>query len=325
VKLPRRTFLHMAAGAAALPAISRIALAQTYPVRPVRVIEPVAAGGSTDLATRIVADHLSRALGQQFVVDNRAGAGGTVAIEGAARSAPDGYTILVSTDRVASLPHVYKLNTDPTKTLLPVIQVSRQPVVLAVHPSLGVNSLSELVALAKREPGLGCALGGGFGAQQHIVIEWFARLANIKLEAIPYRGGGQAINDLIAGHVKIGSLGSSPLIPFYKTGALRLLAQSSEARSASLPEIPTYQEAGIKGLVLDQWIGAFVPAGTPQPIIARLNTEINKALADPTVRDNLLQQAQDPVGGTVEQFAHLFQDDFAKYEGLVRKLNIKAE
>jgi tripartite-type tricarboxylate transporter receptor subunit TctC len=240
MKLPRRHFLHLAAGAAALPAVSRIARAQTYPARPVRVIEPVAAGGSTDLATRIVADQLSRSLGQQFVVDNRSGAGGTVAIEVVARSSPDGYTMLVSTDRVASLPHVYALNTNPVKSLLPVIQLSRQPIVLAVHPSLGVSSLSELVALVKREPGMGCALGGGFGAQQHIVAEWFAKLADIKIQAIPYRGGGQAINDLIAGHVKIGSLGSSPLIPFYKTGALRLLAQSTEARSPSLPEVPTY-------------------------------------------------------------------------------------
>jgi tripartite-type tricarboxylate transporter receptor subunit TctC len=226
---------------------------------------------------------------------------------------------------VASLPHVYALNTDPTKSLLPVIQVSRQPIVLAVHPSLGINSLSELVALVKREPGMGCALGGGFGAQQHIVVEWFAKLADVKIQAIPYRGGGQAINDLIAGHVKIGSLGSSPLIPFYKTGALRLLAQSTEARSPSLPEIPTYEEAGIRGLVLDQWIGAFVPAGTSTAIVSRLNAEINKALADPADRDNLLQQAQDPVGGTVEQFARLFNGDFEKYRVLVKELSIKAE
>jgi tripartite-type tricarboxylate transporter receptor subunit TctC len=242
-----------------------------------------------------------------------------------ARSAPDGYTILISTDRVASLPHVYALNTNPVKSLLPVIQVSRQPIVLAVHPSLGVSALSELVALAKREPGMGCALGGGFGAQQHIVLEWFAKLADIKIQAIPYRGGGQAINDLIAGHVKIGSLGSSPLIPFYKTGALRLLVQSSEARSPSLPEVPTYQEAGIKGLVLDQWIGAFVPAGTPAAIVTRLNAEINKALADPGVRDNFLQQAQELVGGTVEQLAQLFGGDFEKYRVLVKELSIKAE
>jgi tripartite-type tricarboxylate transporter receptor subunit TctC len=300
-------------------------MAQAYPARPVRVIEPVAAGGSTDLATRLVADHLSRGFGQQFVVDNRSGAGGTVAIEAVARSAPDGYTVLVSTDRVASLPHVYALNTNPVKSLLPVIQVSRQPIVLAVHPSLGVNFLSELTALARREPGMGCALGGGFGAQQHIVVEWFAKLAGIKLQAIPYRGGGQAVSDLIAGHVKIGSLGSSPLIPFYKTGALRLLAQSTEARSPSLPEVPTYEQAGIKGLVLDQWIGAFVPAGTPATIVTRLNAEINKALADPGVRANFLQQAQEPVGGTVEQFAQLFGGDFEKYRVLVKELSIKAD
>jgi tripartite-type tricarboxylate transporter receptor subunit TctC len=154
---------------------------------------------------------------------------------------------------------------------------------------------------------------------------WFAKLAGIKLEHIPYRGGGQAITDLIAGHVKIGSLGSSPVIPQYKAGGLRILAQSTEVRSPSLPDVPTYQEAGFKGLVITQWLGVFVPAGTPAPIINRLNDEINKALKDPTIRNNLIQAAQEPVGGTVAQFAQLVHDDYEKYRRLVHELNIKVE
>jgi tripartite-type tricarboxylate transporter receptor subunit TctC len=305
-------------------AAAATATAQPYPNRPVRLLVPFPAGGSTDVAARIIAEYLSRVFGRQVYVENRSGAGGNIGIEAAAKSAPDGYTVLVSTDHVASAPHVYKLTIDPLKDLVPVIQLSRQPVVLAVHPSLGVTSLAELVALAKQQPGLNYALGGGAGGQQHIVIEWFARIAGIKLAQVPYRGGGPAINDLIAGHVKIGSLGSTPLIPHYKAGSLRLLAQSTAGRSPSLPDVPTYQEAGIQGLVLDQWLGVFVPAGTPTTIIGRLNAEIGKALADPAIRESFLQQAQEPVGGSAEQFSSLVRADSAKYERLVKELNIKA-
>jgi tripartite-type tricarboxylate transporter receptor subunit TctC len=305
-------------------AAAATATAQPYPNRPVRLLVPFPAGGSTDVAARIIAEYLSRVFGRQVYVENRSGAGGNIGIEAAAKSAPDGYTVLVSTDHVASAPHVYKLTIDPLKDLVPVIQLSRQPVVLAVHPSLGVTALAELVALAKQQPGLNYALGGGAGGQQHIVIEWFARIAGIKLAQVPYRGGGPAINDLIAGHVKIGSLGSTPLIPHYKAGSLRLLAQSTAGRSPSLPDVPTYQEAGIQGLVLDQWLGVFVPAGTPTTIIGRLNAEIGNALADPAIRESFLQQAQEPVGGSAEQFSSLGHADSAKYERLVKELNIKA-
>jgi tripartite-type tricarboxylate transporter receptor subunit TctC len=204
-----------------------------------------------------------------------------------------------------------------------VIQLSRQPVVLAVHPSLGVNSVAELIALAKERPGMSFATSG-VGSQQQFAAEWFAKIADIKLDHVPYRGGGQAINDLIAGHIKIGSLGSSPLIPHYKAGNLRLLAQSTDKRSPSLLEVPTYQEAGIKGLVLDQWLGAFVPTGTPRAIVARLSREMNKALAEPAIRKSFLQSAQEPVGGDAEAFASLVRDDFAKYQRLAKELNIKA-
>jgi tripartite-type tricarboxylate transporter receptor subunit TctC len=325
MKLPRRQFLHLAAGAAALPAVSRAAWAQAYPARPVRLVVPFAAGGSVDVSARIIAEHLSTVFSRQFLVENRAGAAGNIGIETAGKSAPDGYTLLVTGDQIASNPHVFKLSIDPLKDLVPVIQVSRQPVVLAVHPSLGVNSLPELIAKTKEQPGLPYALGGGAGGQQHIVVEWFAKIAGIKLDQVPYRGGGSAINDLIAGHVKIGSLGSTPLIPHYKAGILRLLAQSTAVRSPSLPEIPTFQEAGIQGLVLDQWIGVFAPTGTPLAITTRLNAEIEKALATASVRDRFFMQAQEALGGTSEQFSRVFHDDYSKYERLVRELGIRAE
>ena len=296
---------------------------QDWPNRPVRLIVPFAAGGSTDVAARLVGDYLSRATGQQFYVENRAGANGVIGMDAAAKSDPDGYTILVTADAVASNPHVYKVAHDPLKDLVPVVQLSRQPVVLAVHPSLGVNTLAELVALVKKEPGLRYATGSGQGSPQHMVVQWFAKLAGIEVEQVAYRGGGAAINDLIAGHVKLGSLGSTPLMPHYKVGALRLLAQTTAARSQSLPDVPTFDEAGIKGLVLDQWLGVFVPAGTPLAIITRLNTDIGKALAEPAIQANLMQSAQEPIGGTPEAFGVRVREDFEKYGRLVQELNIK--
>src|SRR5215467_7220199 len=273
-------------------AVSTGAQAQDWPSRPVRFIVPFPAGGSTDVGARLVGESLSRSLLQQIVVENKSGANGNIGIETAAKSPADGYTVLVATDAVCSNPHAYKMNIDPLKQLAPVIQLSRQPMVLAAHPSLGVASLAELIALARQQPGLRYATGSGVGAQ-HMVAQWFASIVGIKLEQVPYRGGAPAINDLIAGHVKLGSLGSTPLIPHYKAGALRLMAQSTQKRSPSLPEVPTYQEAGIKGLVLDQWVGVFVPAGTPPEVVTRLNTEINKALGEAAIRDGFLQSAQE--------------------------------
>jgi tripartite-type tricarboxylate transporter receptor subunit TctC len=298
--------------------------AQDWPNRPVRFIVPFPAGGSTDVGARLVGEYLSRTLHQQVVVENKSGANGNIGIEAAAKSAADGYTVLVVTDALSSNPQVYKMNVDPLKGLTPIIQLSRQPMVLAAHPSLGVASLAELIALAKQQPGLRYATGSGVGAQ-HMVAQWFASIAGIKLEQVPYRGGAPALNDLIAGHVKLGSLGSTPLIPHYKAGTLRLLAQSTEKRSPTLPDVPTYQEAGIKGLVLNQWVGVFVPAGTPPAIGMRLNTEINKALAEATIRDGFLQSGQEPVGGGAEAFSQLVHGDFETYARLVKELNIKAD
>jgi tripartite-type tricarboxylate transporter receptor subunit TctC len=324
VKLPRRRFLHLAAVAAALPTVSRIASAQNYPTRPVRFIVPLAPGGGLDFVARVVGNSLSHTLGQQVIVDNRVGAGGMLGVETVAKGAPDGYTVLVTTDVVASAPHIVNFNVDYVKTLVPVIQLVRSSQVMAVHPSLGVNSIAELILVAKRRPGMGYATSG-VGTQQHFIGEWFAKIAGIKLEHIPYRGAGQAVNDLIAGHVLIGSLGPAALIPHHKAGTLRILAQSAESRSPGLPDIPTFREAGVKGLVLEIWQGMFVPAGTPPAIVARLNIETGKALADEAIREKLLEGAQEAVGGSPEQFATVFQQDSAKYARLAKELNIRAE
>lgn len=298
--------------------------AQSWPAKAVRWIVPYPPGGSTDIAARVVADRVGQALGQSVVVENRSGAAGNIGFEAAAKSAPDGYTVLVAPDSLASNPHLYKLGWDPFRDFVPVIQLARQPVVLAVHPSLGVSSVAELVALAKKNPGQGFATSGA-GSQQHMTAEWFAQIAKIELTHIPYKGGGQAITDLVGGQVKIGSLGSSPLIPHYKAGKLKLIAQSTKTRAPSLPEVPTYEEAGIKGLVIEQWLGVLVPAGTGANIVARLNAEIAKALAQPAVQERYAQSALEPVGGAAESFAKLLREDYDKYARLIRDLKIRVE
>ena len=320
--MSRRTLL---LALAILGAAMTRASAQPYPNKPIRFIVPFPAGGSTDVGARLIGEYLSRAFGQQIVVENKSGANGTIAVDLAAKSPPDGYTILVGTDAVGSNPHVYHSNIDPAKDLVPIIQLSRQPIVLAAHPSLGVTTIAELTALAKQQGSLRYATGSGVGSPQHMVVQWFAQIAGLKVEQVPYRGGAQAINDLIGGHIKLGSLGSTPLIPHYRAGTLKLLAQSSKTRSPSLQEIPTFEEAGAKGLVLDQWLGVFAPPGTPAAITARLNAEINKALNDLAVRKGFADSAQEPVGGSADEFAQFVRDDYAKFGRLVKELHIKAE
>src|SRR5262245_14920269 len=298
------------------------AQADTWPNRPVRFIVPLAPGGGLDFMARVVAEPLSRTIGQQVVIENRTGAGGTIGIETAMKSPPDGYSVLVTNDNFASAPHVMRLDIDYGKNLLPVIQLGRQTLALAVHPSLGVSSLAELLAVARERPGLGCATSG-VGSNQHVLLEWFIKTANIRLDHVPYRGAGQAINDLIAGHVQVGLLGPTALIPHYRAGSLRLLAQSSDGRSPGLPDVPTFQEAGFRELVLDTWYAAFVPLGTPPAIVARLNAELDKALADATVRARLRETATEPAGGTPEHLTRVVASDSAKYARLVKELNIK--
>ena len=309
---------------AALACTAIPAHAQGWPGKPLRWIVPYPPGGSVDISARPVAERVAQALGTTSVIENRAGAGGNIGIEAGAKSAPDGTTLLVAPDAISSNPHLYKVSWDPSRDFAAVIQLARQPVVLAVHPSLGVSSVKELVALAKQKPGLGFATSGA-GSQQHMAGEWFAKIAGIQLTHVPYKGGGQAIADLVGGQVQVGSLGSSPVIPHYKAGKLRVLAQTTRGRAPGLSEVPTYDEAGVKGLFIEQWIGVFVPAATPAEVVARLNTEIGRALAEPGIRERYAQAALEPVAGTAEQFAQHVRDTTAMYGRLVKELNIRVD
>jgi tripartite-type tricarboxylate transporter receptor subunit TctC len=288
----------------------------------VRIIVPLAPGGAIDFIARQVGDVLTRALGQQIVVENRTGAGGTLGMDLAMKSPPDGYTILITNDNAASAPHIMSLAYDYTKELVPVCYLGRQSQILAVHSSLGVKTVAELVTYVKANPGLGFATSG-VGTNQHVVGEWFKREAGIKMDHVPYRGAGQAINDLIAAHVKIAFLGPTALKPHYDAGTLRLLAQSGSKRAPTLQEVPTLEEAGYKGLVLDAWYGAFVPKGTPPAIIARLNTEMNKSLTDAKLLENFTKGAVEPIGGNADELGKVARMDSEKYAKLVKELLIK--
>jgi tripartite-type tricarboxylate transporter receptor subunit TctC len=327
-RLTRRRFLTHAAAAATLTGAAGQAFtaahaqgADGWPNRPVRFIVPLAPGGAIDYIARAVGERMSPVIGQQVVVENRTGAGGTIGMDAALKSTPDGYTVLITNDNAASAPHIMKLSYDYTRELLPVCLLGRHGIILAAHASLGLRSVAELVVYAKNNPGLGLATSG-VGSNQHVLCEWFKREAQVKIDHVPYRGAGQAVNDLVAAHVKTAMLGPTSLIPHAEAGTLRLLAQSSEKRGSTLPEVPTLQESGFKDLVLEAWYGAFVPPGTPAAIVARLNEEMNKALKDAKLTDTFRKGAIEPVGGSGDDLGRLAQSDSEKYARLVRELNI---
>jgi len=297
---------------------------QGWPAKPVRMVVAFAPGGSTDVAVRALAERIAPALGQPVLVENRAGAGGNVAAEYVLKQPADGYTVLATADSLASNPHLYKLSFDPRKDFIPVMQLTRQPIVLGVHPSVGASTLAELVAIAKAKPGMAYATSGS-GSIQHMAGEWFAKLAGVQLTHVPYKGGGQAITDLLGGQVPLGSLGNTPLLPHYRAGKLRIVAQTSARRSPSLPEVPTYAEAGLKELVLEQWLGLFFIAGTPADAVARLNAEAQRGLADASVRERYATNGLEPVGGSAEQFARQYREDYDKYSRLIIDLSIKLD
>jgi tripartite-type tricarboxylate transporter receptor subunit TctC len=324
----RRSFIKGAGGLALAggvwPGLAAPAIAQEkWPNRPVRFIVPLAPGGAIDFVARQCTQVLSLSLGQQFFVENRTGAGGTIGMDTAMKATPDGYTILITNDNAASAPHILKLSYDYTKVLLPVIDIAHQPQVFAVHPSLGVSSVKEYVDYAKKNPGLGFA-SSGVGSNQHVVGEWFAREAGIKLEHVPYRGAGQAVTDLLAGHVKSAFLGPTALINHHRAGSIKIIAQTSAKRAPTLTDIPTLEESGYKGLVLEAWYAAFAPPGMPPELLAQINGAIQKALADEKLLDNFTKGSLEAVGGTPEQLGALARADSVKYERLVRELNISA-
>ncbi len=300
--------------------------AQGWPSKSVRFIVPFPPGGSTDVAARTLAEKLSKAFGQSFVVDNRAGAAGAIGTAEAARAAPDGYTLLFAADPVTTLHLVQKdLQWSIVRDFAPVTQVTIQPIAVAVHASVPANTVQELIALVKANPGKYAFAHSGTGSGQHMSGELLKKMAGLDMVHVPYKGGGPAVQDLVAGQVPIGVLGSTPLIPHAKSGRIKLLAFTTRERFAIMPEVPTLHEAGLTGFDTSQWLGILAPAGTSAEIVNRLFVETRNALALPDVKDRLAQAALAVVGSTPQEFAVLIKADVERWTRLGTDLGLKPQ
>ena len=301
-------------------AFNASAWAQTYPSHPVRLVIPLSPGGTTDVPGRIIAQKLSETLGQQFFVENRAGAGGTIGSDFVAKSRPDGYTLLLTASPFVISPHVYKsMPYNALADFVPVIRIATGPYVLVVHPSLGVKSVKELIALAKKNPGKIDFASSGNGGAQHLVTELFMYMAGIKLNHVPYKGSGPAQQDLMSGIVKVSFVGTPIAIPHMKSGRLIALGVSTAQRSPEMPEVPTIAEAGVPGYEARVWIGLLAPAGTPSDIVGKLNGEIAKLMRTDEVKKLLVPTGMEPDPDSPEQFGVFLKEDYDKWGKVVRE------
>jgi tripartite-type tricarboxylate transporter receptor subunit TctC len=303
------------------------ALAQTYPTRPVVIVVPFAAGGDNDVLARLLAQRMGAALGQQFVIENRPGAGGTLGARAVAKAAPDGYTLMVGHSGVFGIaPSLYaNPGYDPRKDFAPIGLIGSYQQVLVVHPSLPVRTVADLIALAKKEPGRITYATAGIGSGSHLSTELFAAMADVKLTHVPYRGTGAMQADLAGGHVAMSITTLPSVISAVRGSLLRAVAVTDAVRSPMLPELPTVAEAGVPGYAAVIHYGMVAPGGTDRAIVNRLNAELNAALASEEVRARIADEGGDPLSGTPEQQAADIDAEEAKWGALVKKLGIKAE
>ena len=319
--------LRLAAVLLALAAAPFAAHAQAWPQKPVRLIVPFAAGGPSDALARAFARNLSDNIGQPVIVDNRGGAAGIIGTEVAAKAAPDGYTIMMGNigTHAINISLYAKLPYDPVRDFIPVTQAAGLPLFVLTHPSLPVKNVKELIALAKAQPGKLNYSSSGAGGSMHVAAELFQSMAQVKLVHVPYKGGGPAIVDLLAGQVPLSFATVLETSQHVKAGRLRALAVTSAKRSAASPDILTVAEAALPGYESISWLGVFAPTGTPREIIAVLNTEIVKILQQPDVKQRLLEQGGEPIGNTQEQFTAVLKSDIAKYAKIMRESGTKVE
>lgn len=300
---------------------------QTYPAKPIRFIVPFPAGGGADIFARLIGRKLGENIGQQLVVDNRAGASGIIGCEAVARSAPDGYTLLMGTTGTHTTnPAVFsKLPYDPLRDFAPISLVAESPFLLLVHPSLPVANLKELIAFARARPGQLTYASSGTGSSSHLGFELFNHMAGIKGVHVPYKGLPPATLDTISGYVTMTWNSITASMPYLKNRQLKALGIGSAKRSTLLPDIPTISEAGLAGFELGSWYGIFAPAGTPPDIVRRLRTEVVKAVNDPGMKDQFAALSAEPVGSTPEEFTAVLKQDLAKWAKVARQANVKAD
>ena len=310
----------IAAAVWALHAQSAAAAAADFPSRPIRLIVPNAAGGSTDLVARTVAQKVSESIGQQVIVDNRPGSGGIIGTEMVARAAPDGHTLVMATiGSVAISPHLHaKIGYDPIKDFTPVTQLAAAAYMLLTHPAVPARSVKELVALAKAKPGQINYASAGSGTGSHLAAELFKAVAQVNIVHVPYKGGTPGLVDLIAGNVQMFFNGIPSSIPHVKAGRVRAHAVTTPSRSPAVPDLPTIAEAGYPGAESTSWTGVLAPAGTPAPIIAKLNAEFVKVVQHPEVKARLSADGAVPVGSTPAQFAQYIRAELVKWGKVVK-------
>jgi tripartite-type tricarboxylate transporter receptor subunit TctC len=324
MKLLRRQFLRLSAGAAALPVASRIARAQAYPSRPVRLIVGFAAGGASDILARLFAPWLSERFGQQFIVDNRPGGGSNIAAEAVVRAPPDGHTLLMATNSNAVNATLYdKLTFDLNRDIAPVAGIARGHLVMLVNPSVPAKSLPEFIAYAKANPSKLSFASVGLGSAPHMAGELFKAMAGIDMVHVPYRGGAPALTDLIGGQVHL-MFSNLPASEYITTGKLRALGVTTETRSEDLPTIPAIGEF-VPGYEAGVWFLMVAPKNTPAEITGKLNTEINAAFADPNVKPRIAQMGAKALPGTSTEIGRLIADETEKWGKVIRAANIKPE
>jgi tripartite-type tricarboxylate transporter receptor subunit TctC len=306
-------------------ALSTAAAAQDYPTKPLRLIIPFPPGGSNDVVGRMIATHLGERLGKQVVVDNRSGAGGVIGTEIAANSPPDGYTLLVISIAHSVNPWLYRLNYDPLKSFTPVGILASGPNVLAVNPALPVNSVKELVALAKQKPGDIQYASAGVGSFQHLGGELFKLEAGVDMLHVPFKGGGPAMIDVIGGHTKLLFSSLVQTTPHIKSGKLKALATGGAKRSPVLPDVPTVKEAGVPTYEAVNWWGIVAPAGTPQPIIEKVHKELTAVQASPEVQKQFSAEGAEIVQMSPAEFGAFMEKEMKKWERVVKEGNIKPE
>src|SRR5262245_334314 len=326
MKLPhRRQFLHLAAGAAALPAVSRLARAQAYPTRPVRLIVPFAPAGASDITARLIGQWRSERLGQQFVIDNRPGGGGNIGTEAVVRAPADGYTLLMVGSANASNATFYdKLNFNFIRDIAPVAGVFRGPYVMVVNPSVPASTVPEFIAYAKATPRKVNMASSGIGAVPHVAGELFKMMAGIDMVHVPYRGGGPALTDLLAGQVQVYFPTTVASIGYIRTGRLRALAVTAATRSDALPDIPTVGES-LPGYEASTFYGVGAPKVTPAEIVDKLNKEVNAALDDPKMKARLADLGGVALPGSPAEFGKLIADETEKWAKVIKFAGIKAE
>ncbi len=325
MKIRRRTFVHLAVGSAALPAASSVALAQAYPSKPARILVGFPAGGATDIQARLASEWLTERLGQQFIVENKPGASGNIATETAAKAAPDGYTLLqVVTPHAINAALYSNLGFDFMRDIAPVICAARLAYVVVVNPSVPAATLPEFIAYAKANPGKINYGSAGQGTPQNITCELFKMMTGLNLVHVPYKGGAPAVADLIAGHVQVVFAPLSEAVQQIKAGKLRALAVTTAARLDVLPDVPPIADF-VPGYEASGFAGIGAPKGTPAGIIELLNKQLNAGLADPKIRNRIVELGGTPLGGTPAEFAKILSEATEKWAKVIKFAGIKAE